>query len=1056
MESPVPKFTSFKPPPRQDQSKDKPQARSNDHETSSRRHPHEHHRHHQPKTSLPKAKRNANPLGLDNVPTGESTNSRTYPHAKNAQPEPHNWKVDVKGDTGILLLGRTERSKVPRYRALIGRSIGKTTPDTEDWRSLRNLSRRDIEALSKQGRYLGSDTYSTSAGRECDTPPWQESDFVPLSLLGKRKRRTEAHVGAESDSGTVSPSDSGHEYESDAPLDQYHDDTNRDGLRFQHSALQERTCHQPKDVAAWLELVSFQEQWVESGFEDGGKASTRTELHSRQQTTSKLKLDILEKAIKTVPSTDSRYEELLLAAVSEYAVILDPTQYQEQWKKLVQRNPATHRLRAKYLEHVMCECGSKFKLEHCQQEYLAYIADLSRTDYSPTLFRQLAEAISDLTILFLQTGFSEQAIALWQAILETRFFKPSHLDVGCRDEKHLQAYAEAFEEFWEAESPRIGEHTASGWKNPLQHPPPTGPHDQSQGQESQDSNDLSKWNTQEATKSWNHCMPGRVMDDEDDDPMHVVLFSDLEPYLRLLLVPFEPRTILNAFLRFCNLPRLSNSMKEQTAVASKMYLLPCSSAATSCDHMSQDGSDFHTLQTTTRTLFCADSTPFRQFQNVSGSLSPLQLFAYNVLELLVQTNAEDLELVEYCIAYGAAVCPQRARKLAKSILKSQPSQLRVYNCLALLESRNGKHEDAQRIAATAFEMGRKIPGERVALDRLLLKQTWVWDALRKKHEVSALLRLMADTIQKPDSKDLPDLSAIETEERNLTIHVQKATETGTNDHIAASLDCLALLSYLRPFAQENTTPPTRPALDRAFQVYHEYLSSETAALLSTAIESVHQSCAQLIYHHIMTYGRAFTPAFLKTLIHHLRAAVAAFPRNTSFRAVLHAVVPRTDRIRAMLPSSGGDATESKTLQAWSSTIMQEIQRGVSLGGTQVAVRTQFERAVASDEGRHCPALWAWWLRWETGIAGDAQRAAAEMQGSGRKRLEARARALKPARDVWLKGYQALPWMKAWLELGLQLVGDAFTEDEIRGFYDGMVDRGLRFRVDLHEVLARRE
>lgn len=145
--------------------------------------------------------------------------------------------------------------------------------------------------------------------------------------------------------------------------------------------------------------------------------------------------------------------------------------------------------------------------------------------------------------------------------------------------------------------------------------------------------------------------------------------------------------------------------------------------------------------------------------------------------------------------------------------------------------------------------------------------------------------------------------------------------------------------------------------------------------------------------------------------------------------------------------------EPETLTAWAVVIETEINRATELDepvSAEWAIRRSFERATTSELGKHCPALWSWWLAWEIWLAcGDSiSRQQKEVTKKWRR-----------ARDLWRKGMVVLPWLKEWVVQGLVVFGDAqlvgeglhVGAEEAQGLLDGLVDKGIRFCADTNQL-----
>jgi hypothetical protein len=158
-------------------------------------------------------------------------------------------------------------------------------------------------------------------------------------------------------------------------------------------------------------------------------------------------------------------------------------------------------------------------------------------------------------------GYHETSIALWQALIEFLLFKPQSVD-------RSKALA-SFEAYWDSEVPRVGEDGWVTWatyeeKGDGALPQPLAI--QTRSLDTSSPNLVEQFVHTERQLQDDLQFPGRTIDDAaEDDPFHVVLFSDLEPVLSsLYLVPNTQPLIVMGFLCYCGLPPLRTDRFEDT------------------------------------------------------------------------------------------------------------------------------------------------------------------------------------------------------------------------------------------------------------------------------------------------------------------------------------------------------------------------------------------------------------------------------------------------------------------------------------------------------------
>lgn len=160
------------------------------------------------------------------------------------------------------------------------------------------------------------------------------------------------------------------------------------------------------------------------------------------------------------------------------------------------------------------------------------------------------------------TGYSERALAAFQAIIELNFCRPDTLTRPAPREPEkvwLGKVVDALDTFWESDAPRVGEAGAKGWKHtgvnadPLDSPAASLPI----AQLNNDLNPFERWVSAEQLTATTQPRPARVTDpgvDDDIDPFRVVLFDDVRDFIFVVHSPDSLTQLVYAFLTFLGLP----------------------------------------------------------------------------------------------------------------------------------------------------------------------------------------------------------------------------------------------------------------------------------------------------------------------------------------------------------------------------------------------------------------------------------------------------------------------------------------------------------------------
>lgn len=522
----------------------------------------------------------------------------------------------------------------------------------------------------------------------------------------------------------------------------------------------------------------------------------------------------------------------------------------------------------------------------------------------------------------------------------------------------------------------------------------------------------------ESVSMMHYPLPGRTADASgEEDPFHVVLFSDIQPYLDSLQLNAPAELLIDAFLCFSRLPSLSqdqdvnfwrrdsflsrNIMEGQSPVHDQ-----CETASNSTAEMGKV-SEYLSLpqlwQTTTETLFARSTDHFKSFQAYSDAN-----FIARVLERLVVASPHNSELAEYFLAFELNACPDRARKSAKRLLKERSANLRLYNAYGLIEARVGSKASSDRVFSTAITMGATL-GSAGQKDLGLLHHTWAWEALRRNERQSALARLTSN-------------ASADSARQTILLNRDAALRCGDYHLAARCASSLALLTYL-------ITPPST-ALSCALTTFEAEISLLSAGTAATApsVECLHQSRAQLLSHHITSHF-AHKPAAIRAV---LQDSIRRFPANTMFLTLYADTEARfriDDRVRQVFTEITGNTGAERNVLHWAYAAQNEIRRAAAQGSTQHAVRGAFEAALASKEGRTSVMLWMFFFHFEHG------------RGEQGK-----------AKAVFYRGLNQIPWCKEFAMLAFTHLRSVLSDAELRAVHDTMVDRGLRMRVDLDDVL----
>lgn len=982
-----------------------------------------------------------------------------------------NWTSDTRANTDVLKYGfHRGQTSLRGHHLSSTRVLGISDADGE--RSdefqigrLPNLS--DVAELESDADYVG-------LSRESPSPePFEQTDFIPIS---PRKRR---RLSPADPAPLIPPSKENADNVSSMETNNIgiigkdaNASTSASKSQAKHNRLQSRIDHNPQDPQAWLEMAIFQDEWVASGLgQDSPNTVKPASRDSNDSTTDRLKISIFEDAIKHVPPGQAGIDTILAEMMSSHSRILSTEDLLGKWKALIRQYPSSKDVWKRYFSFLR-ERGCKIiTFEQCEIEFVDYLKLVASKKFSLPENAHGIQIFTEFTNFLFEAGYIERAVAFWQAFLEIQFFRPS---TNTANNPSASELSQSFGDFWESESPRIGETDAHGWCNTAPLPTQThGSEDRADGAIVSKERLPTKWAMSEIINDHICLIPGRTVDDEgeDEDPFHVILLSDIEPLIGFLALQFSPEHVIDGFLRFCRLPSLFSlsTSNGQPEIAPDTLKRPDPSIYGSLGHLvktingtrtriqkfsSSAAQSFRTahVRTAVSTLFSPNSSVFASFNDLPQSSTQFRGLTLNVLELLATELQQHEAIAEYYIALEGLTSPKRARNFAKSLLKERPSSLRLYNAFALLESREGNHEAAERVCSATIDMSRTF-SKHARFNEVFLHHTWAWEALMVDKPEEALRRIFkiyATNLDK--SAEHTPQSLIEAETK-LKSGFEHSLQDQRYENILAYIECLALLSYLSPLVHSTSPASRQPSLALALHIYQDALAETQIPSSLIMKELLYQSAAYLIHHHAQTTGRAMQPPTYHEVLPFLREAIIHFPNNTALYAVLSRVTPKGEWLRALISPGDKRSSEPVTVSAWVAEISKKLARHAELGSIHLPIRATFQHATQSQCGQHCAMLWAWWLAWEVEIAIDRCDDDEDKYGARSSKVSrGQKHRLKRAKDVWLAGWEKLPALKDWLLFGLVVLGDALTAEEAKQFFNVMVERGIRFRKDLSELM----
>ena len=1032
---------------------------------------------------------------------------------------------DLKGDALISQYDGVDRSKVPRYRrAGRGRVLGSKGRLVLHHEGSRNVfsirlgpdhesAKRRQDDLAARVAHFKSRTVRVRhvPTAKLDGPA---EDFISLDNPRKRRRREESASEQESPNYRSIEGKAKEEDFLDNDLD-YGSDSSADvssgpeaGSALQHKVteLKKHLEKHPDDIDAWLERLDLQDEILLQA-RDGPPELTEAERQSQAD----VKVDMIQKALRKVTSGDA--SKLQVALLREGMRIWNRDKIDKKWEmvsKFDRSSLALFKLRLEVIltsgknltyRQVLETIESRIHLLRDEAVTLLHGDRLSqegRDDNFCLRYQQILYLCLRATRFLLDFGYRELATAIWQGLLEVNFCRSS-------DSARLppEPSKSSFAQFWESESPRLGEVGAKGChdstvfgtreepKPPMTEKLPCFP---------QASNTVLQWGLREAQHDQDSKLPVRLAQlkgGQAYDPYRVVLYEDIQSFIFEIPEPeFQhmKRQLIDAFLIFCGLPPAFSDSENIQAALKDPFLLSSLDAledALLSDHSFGQESrqrrspcfDVPVARLApSPELFFSGPNWFQYMSQSStgGDCRIDQSWALSTVRQLVYSHGVE-ELAEYYLALECSRNPDKVKSVAKRLLRQYPSNIGLYRDYALVELANGKLDRARNVAKMAAD----LEGD----GKLELYYAWAWIELEGKDRDSAALRL-CQAAQVAEGKlphdELTPTLILKTT-RTLATTTDLFLSSGHHGKAVEHAQASVLFSYLTaPSHRADTNTPQQGNLAAALSAIKEFndsftsrfpssspfpCSGSTTLQQSLSHQRFLQQCSRLLYHHAC--AGPCRPAEIKES---LLAFARTYPTNT---LLLSMAVWADSSSAASNPLRAGIAVRELMDENFSSARKGNnknkedspairafaIHYVASTTSSPHAARAAFESALRSDVCAGCSELWKVYVRFvarhpafRPGVVLPSQRRKNQEKKQRQKMNdeEQREQDVKPsrnelARQIFYRALDACPGVK---KLAFEVFGSvqhdlADDEDEMMmmGVARQLVAWGVRLESD---------
>ncbi|XP_025967807.2 nuclear exosome regulator NRDE2 isoform X1 [Dromaius novaehollandiae] len=836
----------------------------------------------------------------------------------------------------------------------------------------------------------------------------------------------------------------------------------------------------PRDIQAWMEFVSFQDELMRGPSPYASKGEQEVRRKSLKLILEK-KLAILERAIESNPSN----VDLKLARLKLCAEFWEPPALIKEWQKLIFIHPNNPELWKKYL--LFCQSQfSTFSVSKINSLYGKCLTTLAAVHDGSMVSHPLLPGTEEAMLaVFLQqchflrqAGHSEKAVSLFQALIDFTFFKPDSVkDLPTRGQ------VEFFEPFWDSGEPRIGEKGARGWSAWMHQQEKGGwiavtkpDDDDEEIDEDQEikNKTLPKWQiwldteySREARQwlPWRPDKTEKQTEEDCEDPERQVLFDDLGPSLIQLSNPDLQRQLLYSFLQFLGVPCTSRLFPPSLYVAmdeNNIFdsVLSDEKPLTSIDlqlsgfnsigHMDtmlrgryhighyKEGEEF--IQNVFHVLFLL----FSGKEKANLSICWLQYEVSKVVQCLQTKNKKLLK-----------VQGKKSKKLAKNLLKAPDNRnhLSLWKLYAYLEWLLGNVDDARKVFDTALSTAGTGGMKNLQLCSLSLLYAQLEVELLESLEgavmsraVHILTKLAESGPYMPYSGEVLSvniLKARKTYDHALQDYLNK-TPVSNQDQVSDSnqlvnlVGCYAVFQYLTV------------GIDAAVLIYAQVLeklevldpkkcenTGENLGIQNfpTALEAI-----TLLRTNLLRFHMKISVYPLNPLREALTEALKRYPSNQSLwrsyiqiqrkshnaskaRRFFDGITRSTNSLEPWLFAIQAEQMRKKLIENVQRADVGEIHSTIPETGLTNRIVALFEHAVQSENGTHCPLLWRMYLNFLASL------------GKTEK-----------SKGLFYRALQNCPWAKV-----LYMDAIEYFPDQLQEALDLMTEKELRVRVPMEEL-----
>ncbi|KAG5519630.1 hypothetical protein PMAC_001785 [Pneumocystis sp. 'macacae'] len=894
---------------------------------------------------------------------------------------------DLSGDINNVIYGKNDRYSIPYYR----RSGGGRVIGCEEHIRLRVCSENPNEIVlspflnydkyQKQTILVSNQNIGLEKEVEESSPPneiKEQENYIPFDIISD----TTVIKNSETDLNNVDSNSTQMINDSKNALNIWKDGD----PQLEIKELSKKIEASPLDYKLWLELVDKQDKALKMSQDKNSKAE--------QLSIGDVKLKILEKALSYSPDN----EELLLKYVSIITLIWEPKKVEAKWEEILKKTLSLS-LWKKYLNFFQTNSIS-FSYTECIERFQNSLQTLKEASKNEKCFLKKEEIILYILVrlwfYMKEAGYTENSIASIQALIEFNFFRP---DIFSYDTYYTD-YLQEFEQFWEAEAPRFGEYEAKGWKNYYNDPQNITPpkkgsnllfsNDENISENIEDKYVL--WCKQEIYRGLS-TNPKRSTDTSDNDPYSVVLFSDIEQ----LLYFFTSNKIRSNLIYF-SLHFLGFSLYRLNKTSNNPLLL---------DSFVHDFSLISSFD-----WFWLNNYKSSEFfnENIINS-NYIQKRSENPLQFKLKNWPITIDTL-------FSIDKTCVRKLAKSILRKNPSNMKLWCAYAQLEYLNGNIQETRKIFLNILENVKPNHTEKFH-DCVIAYKLWA-EIEMKNNEINNSIKILVSMVENGiniktilSNNEKTCSNSLLLKAQKSFQHLNRLTLSFKNyKMLRLYTECYALLIYLVK------------SLDSALNVYRQTKNdfSECIDFDSIEYEQLLISELKLLYNYSQT-----TKTFKISIIQdRVKNALSKFPNNCIFLSIFSWAETKSllkTKIYHYFEKNIFKAKEPSFIvflsAIWTELYINPYKINIH------PIRNLFERAVENQATKSDLIIWKLYIQFEIQYG-----------------------TLDKGKAIFYRAIRDCPWSKNLMFFAFNDLRSRFNSEELTKLYNTMIEREFRIFVDL--------